>query len=126
MTSPYEEKYIDVKVIGDVSGSVTITVEEGLSICKHPPQGTFFMRKIISCRAYGEKNISLLMGLCILWVGYSQRGFSLFTLISLLFYPLCWVIPFVQLISFSLGSIPALASNLSCLWSYSVTLSSNC
>uniref|UniRef100_A0A7C9D7M2 Uncharacterized protein n=1 Tax=Opuntia streptacantha TaxID=393608 RepID=A0A7C9D7M2_OPUST len=28
MTSPYEEKYIDVKVIGDVSGSVTITVEE--------------------------------------------------------------------------------------------------
>lgn len=28
LTSPYEEKYIDVKFIGDVSGSVTITVEE--------------------------------------------------------------------------------------------------
>ena len=29
MISPYEDKYVDVKFIGDVSGSVTISVDEG-------------------------------------------------------------------------------------------------
>jgi hypothetical protein len=28
--SPYEYRYIDVKFIGEVSGSVTVAVEEGL------------------------------------------------------------------------------------------------
>ena len=28
--SPYDDRYIDVKFIGDVSGSVTIAVEEGM------------------------------------------------------------------------------------------------
>jgi hypothetical protein len=28
--SPYEDRYIDVKFIGQVSGSVTVAVEEGL------------------------------------------------------------------------------------------------
>lgn len=27
--SPYEEKYVDVKFISEISGSVSITVEEG-------------------------------------------------------------------------------------------------
>lgn len=27
--SPYEDRYVDVKFLGDVSGSLTITIEEG-------------------------------------------------------------------------------------------------
>lgn len=30
--SPYEVRYIDVKFIGEVSGSVTVAVEEGLPL----------------------------------------------------------------------------------------------
>lgn len=28
--SPYEEKYVDVKFIGEVSGPVTVTLHEGI------------------------------------------------------------------------------------------------
>lgn len=30
--SPYDDRYIDVKFIGEVSGSVTVAVEEGLNL----------------------------------------------------------------------------------------------
>ena len=34
--SPYDDRYIDVKFIGDVSGSVMVAVEEGMVICYFP------------------------------------------------------------------------------------------
>lgn len=34
--SPYDDRYIDVKFINDVSGSVTVAVEEGIVIYYFP------------------------------------------------------------------------------------------
>lgn len=33
--SPYEDRYVDVKFIGEISGSVTVSVEEGESFSPH-------------------------------------------------------------------------------------------
>jgi hypothetical protein len=47
--SPYEDRYIDVKFIGEASGSVTVAVEEGLPLLlvhfqpnPHPFQTCYF------------------------------------------------------------------------------------
>lgn len=41
--SPYEDKYVDVKFVGDLSGSVTVTVEEGQSDNVHLCMGLMFL-----------------------------------------------------------------------------------
>ena len=45
--SPYDDRYIDVKFIGDVSGSVTVAVEEGMVICYFPFFENIFLLMVI-------------------------------------------------------------------------------
>jgi hypothetical protein len=61
--SPYEDRYIDVKFIGEASGSVTVAVEEGLPLplC---PLCVFSLIPIPFKHVYFDSNLDFSRFLC--------------------------------------------------------------